>query len=282
MNFVQNPFCMMNTFVCNPFNSFFSGFFAPAITFPVSFGNLCTQPYFTGNQSFSTNMFNNISNNSVFGVNPFVGNINNYVNTLFKSVTPCKLSSETSQGAVASVGRNTSYGGTKLSKNSNKYGKAFLDKVKQIAKNINCDYRDLLAVMNSESGINASQWCKISGEENKAVGLIQFRSSTAKMLGTTLTALSQMSPIEQLDYVEKYFKHWISVKGLTGKKLSAGDIYALVYTPAYVNKDVLASSGDKFYNKNKGLDVNKDGKITKSDLAQQLRKKDVSESSFLA
>jgi hypothetical protein len=102
------------------------------------------------------------------------------------------------------------------------------------------------------------------------------------MLGTTLTALSQMSPIEQLDYVEKYFKHWISVKGLTGKKLSAGDIYALVYTPAYVNKDVLASSGDKFYNKNKGLDVNKDGKITKSDLAQQLRKKDVSESSFLA
>jgi hypothetical protein len=279
---MQNPFCMMNTFVCNPFTNLFSGFFTPTITYPIAFGNLCAQPYLTSNQFYNTN-FNNISNNSVFGTNPFASNMTNYVNTLFNNVTSFKIASgESHQGAIASVEKDVSYNSQKLSKNSNKYGKAFLNKVKQIAKNINCDYRDLLAIMNSESGINASQWCKIKGEENKAVGLIQFRSSTAKMLGTTLTALSQMSPIEQLDYVEKYFKYWINVKGLTGKKLSAGDVYALVYTPAYVNKEVLSSSGDNFYNKNKALDVNKDGKITKSDLAQQLRKKDVSESSFLA
>lgn len=49
-------------------------------------------------------------------------------------------------------------------------------------------------------------------ERNKAgsngTGLIQFMEATAKsVLGTSAKSLAAMSDIQQLDYVEKYFKY---------------------------------------------------------------------------
>jgi hypothetical protein len=267
----------------------------PMMNFPIfggfgfnnfSFGMATYNPIFTpqlniNNYNYNINYntgssFNSLNNTSSFKT----FDMSSYMTTLTNSLSNINMVKFASPTAAnSSISSST---GSSISKNSKDYGPEFLAKVKKIAKNINCDYKDLLAVMNSESGINAAQWCTIKGEERNAVGLIQFRAETAKTLGTSLDALSKMSPIDQLDYVEKYFQHWIKAKGLSGKKLSAGDVYALVYTPAYVNKEVLATSGESFYNKNKGLDVNKDGKITKSDLAQQLRKKDVSDNSFIA
>lgn len=159
-----------------------------------------------------------------------------------------------------------------------KLDKAFLDKVKQIADRLNCDYRDLLGVMNAESGLNS----KAVNSKSNATGLIQFMPKTAKALGTTTEALKNMSAIDQLDYVEKFFKNNIKAKGLTGKRLTSGDIYALVFMPAKVNNDIICKAGSKEYNANKGLDTNKDGVVTKAELGNRIIAKRVDESIFTA
>lgn len=169
--------------------------------------------------------------------------------------------------------------GTRLQRDKNLYGPEFLNKVKQVAKRINCNYRDLLGVMNSESGIRADA----KNPNGSATGLIQFMESTARGLGTTTAALRQMTPIQQLDYVEKFFVKNKAAAGFgANDKLTAGDLYALTFLPARAKREELTSSGENYYNSNRGLDTNKDGKITKSELAQRVRSCYVSDSSFLA
>ncbi len=166
-----------------------------------------------------------------------------------------------------------------LSKNNNEYGPEFLAKVKEIAKKINCDYKDLLGVMNSESGINA----KAQNKNGGASGLIQFMPKTAEALGTTTNALRDMSPIDQLDYVEKFMVKNKKMFGFgENERLSGGQLYALVFLPARAKREVLTQSGENYYSANKGLDANHDGKITKTELDERVKSKYVSDKSFLA
>ncbi len=159
------------------------------------------------------------------------------------------------------------------------YGPEFLERVKQIAQRINCDYKDLLAVMNSESGIRADAVNPNGG----ATGLIQFMPSTARSLGTTTAALRAMSPVEQLDYVEKYLVNCKKSAGIANsKRLSAGDLYTLIFLPGRANREVLTTAGEAYYNANKGADTNHDGKITKSELSARVASKHVNENTFLA
>ena len=168
---------------------------------------------------------------------------------------------------------------TTLSKNNEDYGPEFLEKVKEISKKINCDYKDLLGVMNSESGINS----KAQNKNGGATGLIQFMPKTAEALGTTTEALKEMSPIEQLDYVEKFMLKNKKAFGFgENDKLSGGQLYALVFLPARAKREVLTESGENYYSANKGLDLNNDGKITKTELDERVRGKYVSDKSFLA
>jgi soluble lytic murein transglycosylase-like protein len=102
-----------------------------------------------------------------------------------------------------------------------------------------------------------------------ATGLIQFMPETAKNLGTTTSALKKMSRAEQMKYVEKYFDSVGLPKGA-----NLGEIYSYVFLPGVAKKSsngILASRNDpataKYYNSNQGLDVNRDGIITVSDLA---------------
>ena len=173
-----------------------------------------------------------------------------------------------------SYGSTTSGNGT--SRPKVKLTKSFLAKTKQVAQRIGCNYKDLLAVMNSESGLNS----KAKNPKGSAVGLIQFMPSTARQLGTTTEALYNMTPEQQLDYVEKFYLMNKKTYLKSDRKLSAGDLYTLTFMPAYVNKEVLTTTGQKFYNANRGLDVNGDGQITKSDLAQRVQRKQVDESIF--
>ena len=124
-------------------------------------------------------------------------------------------------------------------------GEEFLDKVKQIAKRLNCDYKDLLALMNS-----------------------------------SVDSIMNMSAIEQLDYVEKYLQKAKKIRFGSSEKLDAGELYALTYLPARANRSVLATSNEKYYKWNKGLDLNKDGKITKDELAQRVERKQVNDMYF--
>lgn len=175
---------------------------------------------------------------------------------------------------------NFNYGSTTTGNGSSrpkvKLTKSFLNKTKQVAKRIGCNYKDLLAVMNSESGLNS----KAKNPKGSAVGLIQFMPATARQLGTTTEALYNMTPEQQLDYVEKYYLMTKKTYMKGDRQLTAGDLYTLTFMPAYVNKEVLTTNGHKFYNANRGLDVNGDGQITKSDLTQRVQRKQVDESIF--
>lgn len=145
----------------------------------------------------------------------------------------------------------------------------FYQKVVDIAKKVNCSPNDLMGVMNAESSLNSSAENSIG-----AVGLIQFIPSTAKGFGVTKEQLKNMTPERQLDYVEQFL---VKAKGNAGfaesDKIDSGTLYSLVFLPKYARNEVLTSSGEKAYDQNKGLDVDKDGKITKSDLAKWVERK---------
>ncbi len=153
---------------------------------------------------------------------------------------------------------------------------AFYEKVIKISKDIKCSPEDLMALMSSESAgtFNPAEW---NHAGNRAVGLIQFTDIAAKSINTTLEELEKMSALEQLDYVKKYL---IYAKTKVAKfdkshELSAGDLYAITYLPAYAKKNILASKKNdpnEFYAKNRILDIDNDGKITKEDLSQQIIK----------
>lgn len=163
-----------------------------------------------------------------------------------------------------------------------KLGPEFLAKVKEVANNINCDYKDLLAVMNAESGLNPA---KQNNAGHQMYGLIQFSADSARLVGSTHAKLVRMSAVEQMDYVEKYYKHWIKAKGWQGKRLSAADLYALTLAPGKAENDVLytQSANKKQYIANKGIDTNfgnGDGKIDKRDCEAFIASKRVNESIF--
>lgn len=146
-------------------------------------------------------------------------------------------------------------------------GAGFSAKVEEVAKNINCDPNDLLALMYSESGLNP----KTTASSTGAVGLIQFMPSTANDLGYTTSEIKNMTPVEQLDLVEKYFKK--TDYYMKGEKKSAADLYSICFLPGRADREVLTTKGESYYSYNSGLDLNKDGQITKSDLNNRLDKK---------
>ena len=140
----------------------------------------------------------------------------------------------------------------------------FNAKVEKVAQALGVKSSDLIAIMKQESGVDPTAVNKSSG----ATGLIQFMPTTASRLGTSTTALAQMSATEQLDYVYKYFK----MTGVGDGQL--GDLYMAVFMPKYVGYDdatVLGASGapgfsGKVYAQNRGLDRNRDGTITVADV----------------
>lgn len=96
-----------------------------------------------------------------------------------------------------------------------------------------------------------------------ATGLIQFMPATARGLGTTTDILASMSAVQQLDYVQKYFKPYY-------KRIhSLSDMYLAILMPKYVGQPESTPifSGGIAYRQNSGLDTNKDGTVTKAEAA---------------
>ena len=96
--------------------------------------------------------------------------------------------------------------------------------------------------------------------------------TTAKNLGTTTKKLAKMSGLKQLAYVEKYFKSVVGNRPL----VSLSDVYMAVLWPAAVGKldsHVLFSRGTKAYDQNKGLDKNKNGRVTKAEATAKVQDK---------
>jgi len=196
------------------------------------------------------------------------------------------LTSRTSSGGR--VSGNFSY---RRPANKEKLGPEFLEKVKRIADRINCDYKDLLAVMNSESGLDHTVQ---NSAGYQAYGLIQFTPDAAADIGTTIPALMSMTALEQLDYVEKFYLKVRQTRGFGNRRFTAGDLYAATFLPARANQDVLCVKGERWesgkckgklknwYEANSVFDGNGDGKIEKWELTERMNQCRVNESMFVA
>ena len=127
---------------------------------------------------------------------------------------------------------------------------------------------DLMACMAFESGETFSPKVK-NGAGSGAIGLIQFMPATAAYLGTTPHDLIAMTAEEQLQFVRKYFKPYAS------HILSLSDMYMAILLPKYVGADdnAILFSGGIGYRQNSGLDIDKDGKITKAEATALVRAK---------
>jgi hypothetical protein len=284
---VYNPCLPVFGFGFNLYNPFaFAQVYRPVYPQAPGFGYLTTQNYALNNLN-AINSFN-YYNRQGFQFNPTTlynnsfGSTSTYNNfnkiDLTSILSPSLNNNSTLTGSSSTTQpESINTNGIRLNRNNADYGPEFLAKVKEIAKRLNCDYRDLLGLMNSESGIRAD----IKNPNGSASGLIQFIESTAKSLGTTTAELRAMKPIDQLDYVERYLTNAKRNAGISGK-LSAGDLYTLVFLPGRINRNVVTSSGEDYYAKNKGLDLNNDGQITKTELGQRIHNKRVSDNSFLA
>ncbi len=140
---------------------------------------------------------------------------------------------------------------------------AFKAKVTSIATSLGVPYNHLMAIMDLESAGSFNPAIKNS---LGYVGLIQFGSQAAKDLGTTTSALQQMSRINQLDYVKAYFDLWKKRLGISSFK-DFVDLYLVVLFPNAVkqpdpNAPFMSPAQE---NANPGL-KGTDGHITKNSI----------------
>lgn len=99
-----------------------------------------------------------------------------------------------------------------------------------------------------------------------AIGLIQFMPATAEYLGTDVIELAAMSSVQQLDYVEKYFKPYAA------RIHTMSDMYMAILMPKFIGapEETPIFTAGVAYRQNSGLDTNKDGKVTKSEAAANI------------
>jgi len=142
---------------------------------------------------------------------------------------------------------------------------AFRSQVRAIAARLGVNPDWLMACMAFESGRTFSPTIR-NAAGSGAIGLIQFMPSTAAALGTSVEALAAMSAVQQLVFVEAYFRP------NKNRLRSLGDVYMAILWPGGIGKSdewVLFRQDDpmhpKRYLQNRGLDWNDDGVITKAE-----------------
>ena len=147
----------------------------------------------------------------------------------------------------------------------------FIAELINVGNRLNIDPSFLASVMLSESGFDHTAVNPHGG----ATGLIQFMPSTSANLGTSTEELAAMTDVQQLAYVEKFFRPW------AGRIKTPGDLYMATFLPIFVGKprDYIIGQKDnhnqiagnltyhKVWEYNKGFDSDKDGKITVGDVS---------------
>ncbi len=149
-----------------------------------------------------------------------------------------------------------------------KVSQAFRDRLFEICQILGVEPDYLMACMAFESAETFNPSIK-NAAGSGATGLIQFMPSTAKGLGTTTAALAEMTAEQQLEYVLAYFWPY------RGRLHTLADVYMAILWPAGIGKPDDWTLWDKTsrpttYRQNAGLDLNKDGKITKAEAAAKV------------
>ncbi|MFD1259716.1 peptidoglycan DD-metalloendopeptidase family protein [Entomomonas asaccharolytica] len=154
----------------------------------------------------------------------------------------------------------------------NTVAEQFRSRIIKMGKDLQIDPNFIMACMALETVKTFDSAIKNPG--STATGLIQFMRGTAIALGTTTQALATMGVIAQLEYVEKYFVMTAKNVGVPTKDWVLEDVYCAIFTPSLIkqNLDYIAySRGSEAYEKNQGHDRNKDGNITKREIAQNIQ-----------
>lgn len=145
---------------------------------------------------------------------------------------------------------------------------SFETKVRDVAARLDVPPEWLMAVMFSESRFDAKA---TNFKGSGAVGLIQFMPPTAVELGTSCWKIKDMTHEEQLEYVYQYMD---SKKKQYGSYQSLTDFYLGILYPKAIGQEpcyVMYSKPSKMYKQNVGLDVNKDGHVTISDIDKRMQ-----------
>lgn len=152
-----------------------------------------------------------------------------------------------------------------------KVSQTFKERVLWIADNLGCDANHLMACMAWESAETFRPDIK-NAAGSGATGLIQFMPRTARGLGTTTERLAKMTAEDQLRYVYEYFKPY------AGRLNNLGDVYMAILWPNGVQKPdhyVLFNKQKTptTFRQNAGLDVNKDGLVTRAECLVKVNEK---------
>lgn len=146
---------------------------------------------------------------------------------------------------------------------------AFRARLRELVRNLGWtdEHADwLMACMAFETGETFSP--SIRNPSSTATGLIQFMAATARQLGTTTTALAGMSAEQQLAYVEAYLRPYAN------RIRSLEDLYMSILWPRGIGQALnwaLWASGTQAYAVNRGLDLNRDGRVTKREATAKVR-----------
>ncbi|MFN0201585.1 MAG: transglycosylase SLT domain-containing protein [Bacteroidia bacterium] len=146
---------------------------------------------------------------------------------------------------------------------------AFEKKVKSVSQRLNIPPEWLMSVMYSESKFNAEvENLRGSG----AIGLIQFMPATAKDMGTSVNYIKKLGPVEQLEYVYQYLDIF---RRKYGEYKSLTDLYLAILYPKARPEEMcysLYAQPSKAYKQNSGLDIDKDGRVTVSDIDKRMKR----------
>lgn len=149
----------------------------------------------------------------------------------------------------------------------------FRTKLLSVSRELSIDPNYIMACIALETGKTFRTDIKNPG--SSATGLIQFMKSTAEELGTTTAQLRKMDHVEQMDYVEKYFKMQANNVGVSTDQWTLEDVYYSIFSPKTIklgpNDIVYQKSDGDLYSKNLYHDRNSDGKITKNEIAENIR-----------
>ncbi len=141
------------------------------------------------------------------------------------------------------------------------HGPDFVPRVREIAARHGLRPEWLMTVMQSESRFRTDLPNPTSG----AMGLLQFMPDTARGLGTSTQALSRMTGVQQLEYVDRY------LAGLPrGQIRSGADLYLANFYPAALGRPdefvIGLERGEararQVGAQNRPFDLNGDGRIT--------------------
>ena len=155
------------------------------------------------------------------------------------------------------------------------YRTTFIAKVIQVSKNLGINPNWLMAIMHFES---AGTFSPSITNSLGYTGLIQFGPGAATDLKTTLTALRNMTAVQQLDYVERYYKMWYKRLKIVAPN-SYIDTYLITIFPAAVNKGldfvIRASniSAAAFEKANPAFDLNNNKEVTVAEIQQVMLKR---------